>query len=202
MTMNAYRSLLCGLLLVLAGCGTTKLTDSWQEPGFHRSDMKSVLVVAVTGNKTNRLLFEQGFVSELRDHGIHAVASHTVIGSAMPTRESVLEYLRQNRMDHVIVTHYGSKEVTKEYVPESVRTYYTGPYYPHYGAYWDRHGSTVTMTREAYVDTKTQVVLMTSIFAVDSEQLVWTGRSKSFEVGSISAGARELAGKIIRGIAR
>lgn len=197
MTAIAYRSLLCSLLLLLASCGTTTLTDAWQEPAFHRRDMQSVLVVAVTSNKTNRLLFEQGFVNALRSEGIQAVASHTVIGSGMPTRESVRDYLHSSKMDHVIVTHYGGQHVTKEYVPESVRTYYTGPYYPYYGSYWDRNADTVTMTREAYVDTRTQVVLMTSIFAVDSEKLVWTGRSKSFEVGSISAGAKELAHKVV-----
>lgn len=200
MPLTLSRSLLCSLLLLLAACGTTSLTDSWQEPAFHRQDMKNVLVVAVTGNKTNRILFESGFVSALRSKGIQATASHQVIGSGMPTKESVRDYLHSSQMDHVIVTHYGGKEVTREYVPESVRTYYTGPYYPHYGAYWDRNGSTVTMTREAYVDTRTQVVLMTSIFAVDSEKLVWIGRSKSFEVGSISASAKELAGKMIRTI--
>lgn len=199
---STKRALLCCLVLLLAACGSTKITDYWQEPGFHRGDMNSVLVVGVTNNKTNRILFERGFVSALSAKGIRATASYDVIGGDMPTRESVRGFLARSNIDQVIVTEYGGKQVTTERVPESVRTYYTGPYYPTYGSYWSHNDSTTTLTRESYIDTKTQVVLTTSIYDVKTEKLVWTGRSQSFEVGAVSVAAKELAQKIVGKIGR
>jgi hypothetical protein len=188
------------LLLALTGCGYTNLTDSWQSPGFKRKQLDNVLIVAVTPNKTNRILFENGFKDALGKDGINTTASYTVIGSNTPTKESVTAYIAKNNIQYVIVARYGGKETTTTHVPESVRTYYTGPYYPSYSSHWDRYGSTSTMTREAYVDTRSNVILTTSIYDAKTEQLVWVGRSKSFEVGSVSDAASELAGRVISSI--
>lgn len=194
-------SVLILLFMALASCGAITVTDAWQAPGFKRKAMDKVLVVAVTENKTNRILFEKGFSSELAKKGIQATASYDVIGGATPTREAVAAWLANNSdVSYVIVTRYGGMETQNEYVPESVRTYYTGPYYSHYGSYWNNYGSTQTMTREAYVDTKSTVMLTTAIYDVRTEGLVWTSRSKAFEVGAISSAAKELAQRMVRRI--
>jgi len=202
MKHTAHRSFLATLsfLLVLAACSSTKITDSWQAPTLHRSQMDDVLVVAMTANATNRVLFERGFVDALKNNGLRATASFDVIGSSAPTRESVTAYVTKIDIRYVIVTRYGGAEVTKEQVPESVRTYYTGPYYPTYGGYWNAYGNTITMTRDSYVDTKTSVVLTTSIYEVKSQELVWVGRSKTFEVGSIAYEANDLAHQVVASI--
>jgi len=180
-------------LLLITSCSSTKITDSWQAPTLHRSDMKNVLVVGVTGNPTNRVLFERGFVDTLSASGIRASASYQVIGDAFPTREAVTAYVKKNDVDFVIATRLGGTEVTKERVPEQVRTYYVGPWYPTYADYWN----TVTFTRDSYVDTKTTVVLTTSIYDTRTEQLAWVGRSKTFEVGTVVREASELAHQVV-----
>lgn len=197
--LNVLAFALC--LVTLSACSSTKLTDSWQAPTLHRAQMGNVLVVAVTANMTNRILFERGFVEALQGRGINATASVDVIGTSAPTRESVTAYLKKSDMRYVVAVRYAGSEVQKYVVPEQVRTYYTGPYYPTYGAYWDQY-STVTTTRDAYVDTRTTVVLTTSIFEVKTEALVWVGRSKTFEVGSIAYEANDLANAMIDRIAK
>jgi len=198
-----YPALLCAVALsMLAACSSTKITDSWQAPTLHRKQMDNVLVVGLSSNVTNRILFERGFVEALQKNGIKATASYDAIGSNTPTKDTVTAYVQKADIPYVIVTRYGGAEVTKERVPESVRTYYTGPYYPTYGGYWNAYGSTVTMTRDSYVDTTTTVVLTTSIFEVKSQELVWVGRSKTFEVGSIAYEANELAHQVVASIAK
>jgi hypothetical protein len=200
---NLARSLVVVLITVaLSACvNNISLTDSWQSPSLERSDLDNVLVVAMTPNITNRLLFERGFMAALKDAGIRATPSYEVLGDTMPTRETVTAYVKANGISHVIITQYGGMTVTKEVVPESVRTYYTGPYYPSYGSYWDYHGSSITLTRESYVEETKTVMLTTSIFDVQTEDLVWIGRSKSFEVDSIAYGANDLARIVIRKVA-
>lgn len=189
------------LFSFLSACSTTSILDSWQEPEFKRSDMHKVLIVAVASNTTNRVLFETGFMAALQKHGIEATPSYTAIGDAYPTREAVEKYLQDEPHDHIIVTSVGDVDVQTDRVPESVYTYYTGPYYPYWGSYWGA-GNTVTMTRESYTDVQTNVVLTTSIFDYEDKQkkLVWAGRSKTFEVTSISYTASELASNMIRKI--
>jgi hypothetical protein len=187
--LSTARVLFVSCLLCVASCSSTKITDSWQAPTLHRSDMKNVLVVGVSNNPTNRVLFERGFVDALTSRGIKATASFQAVGDAFPTRDAVTAYTRTNNVDYVIVTRLGGTEVTKERVPEQVRTYYTGPWYPTYADYWN----TVTFTRDSYVETTTTVVLTTSIYDVKTEQLAWVGRSKTFEVGTVVREASELA---------
>lgn len=200
MTLTALSRLLaCALLLALTGCGSTRITDAWQSPKFEGKMLDNVLVVGVTQNKTKRILFERAFVSALSAKGIKSTASYDVIGGATPTRESVSKYLANSNIRYVIVSQYSGKETTAEYVPESVTTYYTGPYYPSFGSYWS-HNDTTTMTREAYVSTRSQVVLTTSIYDAKSEQLVWAGRSNTFEAHSIAHASNELAGRVLDSI--
>jgi len=192
MTATA-RVLFAFCLVALTNCSSTKITDSWQSPSLHRSDMKNVLVVGVSGNPTNRVLFERGFVDVLTSRGIKAEASFQAVGDAFPTRDAVTAYIKKSGVDYVIVTRLGGTEITKERVPEQVRTYYTGPWYPTYGDYWN----TVTFTRDSYVDTKTTVVLTTSIYNTRTEELAWVGRSKTFEVGTVVREAGELAHQVV-----
>ncbi len=195
--------LVCAIaLLTLSACSATKLTDSWQAPTLHRNEMNNVLVVAMTDNITNRILFERGFVDALKANGITATASYDAIGNSTPTKDSVTTYVKKNAIRYVVATGFGGAEVTHEQVPESVRTYYTGPYYPTYNGFWNNYANTITMTRDSYVDTKTTVMLTTSIYEVRSEKLVWVGRSSTFEIGSISYEAGHLANQVVRNIAR
>ncbi len=197
--MNLPRLSLLLLPIVCASCSTTKMTDTWQEPEFKRASMKDVLVVAVDSNVSNRTLFETQFVAELERNNIKATASFAELGTELPSKESVKAYLEKSKHDHIIVTALSNIDIETDYVPASVQTYYTGPYYPYYGAYWNS-GSTVTMTRDAYVDTQTNVILSTTIYDTSTEKPVWMGRSKTYEVGSISYVADELAMQMIRKI--
>lgn len=218
MTLRTLLSIV--LMIALTGCSTTQMTDTWQEPEFHGKDMQKVLVVAVASNTTNRFLFETGFIAALNQKGIDATASFTVLGDELPTKESVEAHLNDSDYDHIIVTALGRVDIETDYVPERVRTYYTGAYYPHWSGYWGGAGvavgsggvglstgyygggSVTTMTREAYTDTQTNVILTTSIYEMQTEQLAWVGRSKTFEVGSVSDMADSLAKQMIRKIKR
>jgi hypothetical protein len=188
------------VLMALSGCiTTTSLTDSWQAPAFQRASMDDLLVVAVTANSTNRVLFEEGFIKALRSKGLHATASHSAIGNTMPNRDTVTAYVESNDIAYVVVSDYSGIETTRWVVPESVRTYYTGPYYPTYHGYWDSY-ETITLTRESYVEERSTVMLSTSIFETDTGTLMWVGRSKSFHVDSIADEARSLANQVVSNI--
>ena len=187
------RLLFCSFLLVtVSGCGVTSLTSTWQEPSFHRNQMNDVLVVAMTEDMTNRILFERGFVSELSSKGIRATASFDVIGSDMPTKESVNAYLKKSNIHYAIMTRYDGTETTESYVPGSVIFYYSG--------FWGGYDSGEVVSRAAFVDSTGDAVMTTEIYAVPSGKPLWVGRSKSFDLDSVSSDASDLAKSIIGSI--
>jgi len=198
MNVTSLRVCLFSALLLLTSCSATKLTDTWQTPALHRSQLDSVLVVGLLTNGTNRILFERGVVQAMQENGIKATASYDAIGDALPTKDSVSAYAEKADEHYVLVSRFGGADVTKERIPESVVTYY----YPTYAGFWTSYGNSVTMTRDSYVDTKTSVVLTTSIYDMRTKELVWAGRSKTFEVGSVVNEANDLAHQIVASIKR
>jgi len=190
------------LSLLLTSCATTKLNDSWQSDDFSRGQLDKVLVVAVTSNKSTRLLYETAFVDELKRHNIEATASINKIGAEFPKREAVEALLAKEEYKYVLVTKLGSIDVEKDYVPPKAITYYTGPYYRSYGDYWYDNGNTVTLTQEGYTDTRRDINLVTSIYALPSEELVWVGRSNTFDATSATTVGEELAAKMTSNITR
>ena len=142
---------------------------------------------------TNRILFERGFVDALKEKGINATASYDVLGQTTPTREAVTAYVKKSDIKYVLASRFGGAEVR-----ERARTG-IGVYLLHVGGLLERLRH-LTMTRDSYVDTTTTFVLTTSIFDAKTEEVVWVGRSKTFEVSSISYEASELAHQVVKSI--
>lgn len=192
-SINTLFLLLCfSMLTAMHGCGATSLTNSWQSPDFHRKQINDVLVVAMTEDMTNRILFERGFVSELSKKGIRATASFDVLGGDMPTKESVKTYIANSNVHYVIMTRYDGTETTESYVPGSVIFYYSG--------FWGGAESGEVVSRAAFVDSTGDAVMTTEIYEVPAGKPLWVGRSKSFDLDSVSSDASDLAKTIIESI--
>ena len=125
--------------------------------------------------------------------GLQGTTSLAALGDKFPTQEAVEAYIKDHDIDYVLATKLANIEESKEHVPESVRTYYTGPYYGSYGSYYGGMNG-VTIVRDAYVNTRTSVIMVTTIFDAKTSKPVWVGRSSTFEPGSIA----NLAGDIAR----
>ena len=188
--MNKAFTLLA--VFALSACTTTKQMDHWQDESFSRNDIDNVLVVAVTSNQTHRFLFEKELERRILKSGHQGITSLEAIGDKYPEKESIEAYVKKNNIEYVVATKLANIEEEKDYVPESVRTYYTGPYYAGYGSYYGA-GNTITMVREGYVDTRTTMILVTTIFDAKTEQPVWVGRSSTFEPGSVANLAADIA---------
>ena len=179
-------------MLALSACTTTKQMDHWQAEGFSRSQIDNVLVVAVTSNQTHRFIFEKEIERRILKSGHQGVTSLAALGDSYPTKEDVEAYVEKHNIDYVMATKLSNIEEEKDYVPESVRTYYTGPYYAGYGSYYGS-GNTVTMVREGYTDVRTTMILVTTIFDTKTGEPVWIGRSSTFEPGSVANLAADIA---------
>lgn len=189
--------IVCMLVVLLSACGSTRMKDTWQSDGFSKADLDKVLVVAVTSNQSMRMLFEEGLALPLRQDDITVQTSYQVLGSTA-TREDVVAYVKSHDIRYVLVTKVDNVKTNKDYVPESVVTYYTGPHYG-YNYYW---GDSVTMVREEYTDTQTVVMLVTTLFDVQTEAPVWIGHSETFEMNAVATAGSEVARAALRKMSR
>ena len=76
-------SILFLLPLSLTSCTSTKLTSTWKD-NTYEGYIDTLMVVAVTENTRNRLIFEREFVEEFTKAGIEAIASIDVIPRKRP----------------------------------------------------------------------------------------------------------------------
>ncbi len=92
---------------VLAGCGTTKVVDTWQSDtiaaGSYRRSWRSWWPGRT---RCERLVIERDAVAQLRDKGVNAVESSELPGMrGKLTRESVEVALRNANVDAVIIVY-------------------------------------------------------------------------------------------------
>jgi len=64
------------LAVLVAGCSSTTLTDSWKDPEY-RGTIRKVYVVGVTNVDIDRYQFEDVVSQELQAYGVKAVASYS-----------------------------------------------------------------------------------------------------------------------------
>ena len=195
--MRLRRFITLLVCLGLASCGNTRMKDTWQADSFSKRDLDKVLVIAVTSNQSVRELFEEGLALSLRNDGIRTYTSNQVLGSKA-TREDVLAYVKSHDINYVLATKVDNIKTNKDYVPESVVTYYTGPYYG-YNYYWD---DGVTMVREEYTETQTVVMLVTTLFDARTASPVWIGHSETFEMNAVASVGMEVASAALRKMSR
>jgi hypothetical protein len=193
----SFLAVIALLNVLLTACGSTKMKDTWQAEGFSKKQLDNVLVIAASSNKTNRIMFEDGFARSLQKEGITAYTSYSALGDAVPTRESIVAYIKNNNIHYVLATKVDNVKTNTDYVPESVVSYYTGP---SYSPYWTDNA--VTMVHGSYTDVQTVVMLVTTIYDAKTEQAVWSGVSETFEVNSFSLVGKEIAENTLNHISR
>lgn len=102
----------------LISCASTNWTKQWKDNRFE-GEVKKIFVVAVVRNRGPRMMMENEFVSQLKEHGIEAVGSTAVLQEdSLPTKETVAPKVREAGADTVLVVKFVKKETTLSYSPE------------------------------------------------------------------------------------
>ena len=181
---------LCVTTILLASCANTKISQSWVEPSNTKSQ-KDLLIIGIGESEQNRRAYESHFIEELRAHGIEAVASYKLIKSDEKIeRDVVVKAIDGLGIDGVIITHMVAVDEETIYRPTTGYGYggyggigyggghYGGmySYYPHVNSYVHNPG---------YYTTHETYTLETNLYDVESEELVWSARSRTFSPESV-----------------
>lgn len=170
----AVRSLFLALcILLLVACSGTELAKKATTGAGASNSVSDILVIVVADKDATRRSFEDRFVSRFEAEGINAVSSAAAI--PMPSdlkleKSAILEAVNRYGNDAVLVTHLKSKEYKESY------TRGTGSlgYYGYYGSIWGYSRA------PGYYQERTTVRLATNLYDVETENLIWSGETKTW----------------------
>lgn len=195
--LKIYPGLLCAAAVIfLSACTTTstKMSETWKAPDFQGRQYNNLLVLAVGKTDTNRHIFEDALAKALIAKGAQAKPSYTVLSNTSEiSKAAVEEAIKKYHYDGIIVTtligvdSYTKRVSTPSYVvstgyPVGYRGY--RGYQGYYGYY---RNSYIFVNGEDYDIEKSIVSLETKLYDIQSEKLVWSGRSTTFEPESATA---------------
>ena len=160
-------------------CGGTYITESSIDRNRIGKPVSDILVIVVADKPENRAAFERKFVAQLKAAGVEAVSSTEAI--SMPPdlkleKDVILEAVAKYESDAVIVTFLSGIEEKDTNV--NTGRVYQG-YYDYYGYAYGRVYDT------GFYRGVTTVKLRTNLYDVKTEKLIWSGESKSTDVGSV-----------------
>jgi len=164
---------------LLVSCAGTEIIHKQVNEAYKGKPFSNILVIAITGVEDSRRSFERKFVAQLKSAGVKAVSSEEAI--PMPAdlelkKEAILKAIRQFGNDAVIITRLIDREVKEDYTRGGYASSYHG-YYGYYSHYL--HGP-------AYSSLSLTVQLETNLYDVKTENLIWSGQSKTMSRDSKS----------------
>ncbi len=192
---NARLSLLaaCSMLLITA-CETTSTTAVWKDPGYAAQPMRSMMVIGVSQNSTNRRLYEDAMVNALVSKGVAAQASYAQIPDANNiNKQSVEAAIEGQSVDGVLVTHVLGIDTETVYEPPMRR--YGRPHYGRYHSYYAWAYDDVLTP--GYYRTYRTARLETNVYAVSSGDLAWSMHSKTLDPENVARAIDSVVAAVI-----
>jgi hypothetical protein len=174
--------LVCALFsgVLIIACAGTKLTQTWVDEAYRGKPVSNILVIAITYKEEVRHSYEDKFVAQLKALGIEAVSSADVIpipADLKLEKDQIFNVVKKFENDAVIITHLGGVEEKETYSPPD--KYYTGFY-----GYYD--GLHTLQSSPGFYTSHTFVRLVTNLYDVKTEKLIWSGQSETKDPDSIN----------------
>lgn len=198
------------MLLLTACASPSKLTASWVDPEFKRSQLQSVLVLGVSGEDLLRRKFEDEMVAQLRQYGIKASPSYrSISGKEIPGQAEMEEWIGNQDVDGIIVSRLvGTRQETVVYPGYTSRLgVYGGPYWghpwvdPHHGWYRYYSGSYDIIHYPPEVSRYQVYIIETTLYLVDFDQPAWSARAEISSVKDMDKTLEDLITDLIDNMA-
>ncbi len=177
-------------LLLLTGCSTTQVQETWRLPGYQPQATQKVLVVAMASKESIRKVIEASFVSQLEAKGFMAIPSNQWLpdGTRL-NRDAIIPVVRENGITTVLVTSIKDVQKSTAYQPEQntgaqdnlFRNFDT--YYAYSSSGQHETGSYAALT---------DYLIETNLFDVRTQKLSWSVTTRTSETGSLKKAVDEI----------
>jgi hypothetical protein len=190
------KSMLLAAILMgftLLSVAAPKLEFSWRNPAYTGGAFKNILVLALNGKAANRAEFEDELVAAISRPGATAYPSYEFMPRPDLTpidMKDMRELVKEQNFDTIVVARLTKKQTTITYVPGDIYT----PF-PYYGTFYGYYGALAPIIyAPGYMETEkeAQVEVNSYSTAKPDGELIWTGTTNTFDVGSAKKLIKEL----------
>ena len=182
MLRHTLATTLAALALACAGSTTQMKSVEAAPPQAGVGRPTKVLVVALTQREDVRHSYESDMAGRLRQVGIQAVESASVLPAGTPTKEALHAAVAQTGADAVIVARLAATREQTRIETGPPLGYPMDPFYRPYGFYDYYWGAAPYVYQPTYLSTEKVVELETRLFRTAGDgQLVWRGTSETFD---------------------
>ena len=172
--------------LALFAAAAPKLEMSWKNPSYSGGQFKKILVLALNGKAANRMEFEDQLVAAISRPTGKAYPSYEFImrPNATPIdMKDLRELVKEQNFDAIVVARVTKHDTTTTYVPGQVYSPY--PYYGTFYGYYNALYPVVYSPGYMQTERVAQVEVNFYSTAQPDGELVWTGTTNTFEIGSV-----------------
>lgn len=163
---------------LLARCATTTITATWKDQGYSGGPFKKTVVIGLFKNLSTRQAVEECMAAELSRHGTGAVSSLAFMSPDQRYNYKAMEKLfEKNGIDGILIIKLMGISKKQKYHPGSnyfEPNLYYDMYNQHYIMYSMQH-------EPGYLDEKDYVRIQASLYANNTDKLVWRADTISVE---------------------
>ncbi|CAN5489333.1 hypothetical protein BH10BAC4_BH10BAC4_01790 [soil metagenome] len=182
---------LISLLLASSSSGS-KITGSWKSNRLVHG-YATIMLTALTGNIEAKRTIENDLTLSLQDKGVVVTKSTDAFPPSFTyeaSKEDMLKKIRQEGTDAILTVTLVDKQTESRYVPGTY-SYAPMPMYNRFWGYYNYWGP-MSYSPNYYVQDKIYY-LETNVFDADSEELVWSAESQTYNPEDLSGFSEELA---------
>jgi hypothetical protein len=184
MMCSFKKMVLLGLVLVclvMMGCASSQLVESWQEPTFEDKPLGKILVLGVFQEDESRRLYEDAVVKALEKGKGSAIAGYTLMPKVedYDEEEDIMAAVAKVNADAVMIATLVDFEQKENYrAPQAAYVPTIGLGHGLYNSYsisYDR------VYDDGHTVVETTVKLEITVFSAKTKQMVWAGATKSVD---------------------
>jgi hypothetical protein len=202
-------------LLIISGffsCRSTELIGSWKLDDAPSKKYKDVGVVLMTPNMSTRSIIESDIAILLAEKGVKASPTFDVFPFVAKNElfedmdeEKLQQYARERvekmGFDAILMIALLDKSTESQYHQGSSISFAVPAYQYNYYGYYQYVYSTIQAP--GYYTVKSTYLLESNLYEVESENLIWTGQTKTKkDASSIHKESKEFANIIVQDMLR
>jgi hypothetical protein len=193
------------LLLLAAGCTSSRITSSWKDKGVVQYKYNKIMVLGLI-RETDRSMqmdMENHFAGDLKDLGYNAVSSLSEYGPKAfdnMTEAAALDKLQHSGVDAVITIVLLDKHKESRYVPGNMN--YT-PYRSNYNRFWGYRRTLYDRIYEpGYYVTDTKYFWESNLYEMNTQKLLYSVQTESFDPANSESLAHEYGMLIVENMVK
>jgi hypothetical protein len=199
-------------ILLLSGCSNMKLLRSWENKEQIPKQFNNLAIAALTPNNSNRYIVERAIVDYLKKDGYKVMPTYDAMpfagrigelgkdaGGSEGIKKIVRAKMEEHKIDGLMVLSVFNKEIEDRWVNNRSYAPYGAGYYGvpfgYAGRYYDYYSYSMgtTIYNDGHYVKDVTYYIECNLYAVASEEILWSGQISVKNIENMEAQADELA---------